>query len=58
MMMMVVVVTNCVTDGVSGGVDDMKMIGMLVVVMTIEMSIISISISIVYQYITSMSVNI
>ena len=50
--------TNCVTDGNSGGFDDMKMIGMLVVVMTIEMSIISISISIVYQYITSMSVNI
>ena len=46
MMMMVVVVTNCVTDGFSGGVDDMKMIGMLVVVMTIKMSIISISISI------------
>ena len=55
---MMMVVTNCVTDGVSGGVDDMKMIGMLVVVMTIKMSIISISISIVYQYITSMSVNI
>ena len=54
MMMMVVVVTNCV----SGGVDDMKMIGMLVVVMTIKMSIISISISIVYQYITAMSVDI
>ena len=28
------VVTNCVTDGVSGGVDVMEMIGMLVVVMT------------------------
>ena len=40
------VVTNCVTDGVSGGVDVMEMIGMLVVVMTIKMSIISISISI------------
>ena len=51
-------VTNCVTDGLSGGVDDMKMIRMLVVVMTIEMNIISISISIVYQYITSMSVNV
>ena len=40
MMMVVVVVTNCVTDG---GVNDMKMVGMLVVV-TIKMSIISISI--------------
>ena len=54
MMMVVVVVTNCVTDG---GVNDMKMIGMLVVVMTIKITIIPISTSIVYQYITSMSVN-
>ena len=52
MMMVVAVVTNCVTDGVSGGVGDMKMIGMLVVHNFRQY------INCIYQYITSMSVDI